>query len=189
MSKTKYPRQLAIEVAKSIQPYLEPVTQPNRLMCCGSLRRGKPEVSDLELLFVPRTETVPDGLFDTKVVDMTDRVFDKLLADGIIAKRPNVNGHFSFGPRNKLCLHVATGFPVDFFSVLDRNWFVAMVIRTGPKELNIRLCEAAAKRKLNLHAYGSGFTDREGNEIPVNSERELFERCGLPYMEPQDRRA
>jgi DNA polymerase beta thumb len=38
------------------------------------------------------------------------------------------------------------------------------------------------------HAYGNGFT--RGRETKrVTSEREVFEHLGLPYLEPQHRRA
>jgi len=184
--KQRYPRQLAIEVANELRPYLEPVTC--RLACAGSLRRGKPEVGDLELLYIPKVETVRDGLFDTRKVDLTEAVLAKLLNKGILAKRPNKNGHYAWGVHNKLALHVASGLPVDLFSTTAEKWFVSLVVRTGPAELNVLLCESAIKKGLKLHAYGEGFTDRNGNSIPVVSEEDLFEKCGLEYKLPKDRR-
>lgn len=185
-AKPRYPRAVAIAVAKELYPYLDPVTE--RLVCAGSLRRGRADVGDLELLFVPRFEIQPDGLFDTRKVDLADRAINQLVAKGILAKRPNVNGYFAWGEKNKLAVHVSSRLPVDLFATTLKQWYVALVVRTGPAELNVRLCESAIKRGLRFHAYGDGFTDRQGNVIPCHSEEDVFRIAGLPYLEPKDRR-
>lgn len=185
--KKKYPLPLALNVAKELLAYLDPVTE--RLEICGSVRRRRAEVSDLELLYIPRLEETREDFFRTSSLPATERAIQALLDRGILAKRPNVNGYFAWGPQNKLAVHATSGLPVDLFLTKPENWFVSLVIRTGPKELNLRLIEGAARRGLKLHAYGSGFTDRFGNTVHVTSEEDLFEKCGVPYLDPCDRKA
>jgi hypothetical protein len=45
-------------------------------------------------------------------VNLTDNFLVKLMTDGVIAKRPNVNDHFSWGVNNKLGRHIASGIPL-----------------------------------------------------------------------------
>ena len=46
------------------------------------------------------------------------------LASSFLAKRPNVNGVFAWGEKNKLGQHVETGIPVDFFTAARETWFI-----------------------------------------------------------------
>jgi DNA polymerase/3'-5' exonuclease PolX len=167
-----------------------------RLGCCvdkysvaGSIRRGKPLVGDIELVFVPQIVSVPDGLFDNKPVDQADQCIDALLSAGIIDKRINSVGHVSaWGPLNKLAVHVASGIPVDLFATTEENWWTTLVIRTGSRDTNLRLTTGAQRLNRTLHAYGNGVTDRKtGMNLIATSEREVFELCGVPYLEPKDR--
>lgn len=181
----KYPNPWAMNVAQELQAILAPACE--RIAIVGSLRRGKAMVGDIELLFVPRRAARPDGLFDNRIVDVCSEVCEKLLTDGVLAKRPNVNGHFTWGELNKLAVHVASGIPVDLFATTVNAWWVALVIRTGSKETNLRLTTGAQKQGASLMAYGVGVKWSNGEITPAGSEKSVFELCGVPYLEPKDR--
>lgn len=183
--KTKFQHAEALAVAKELQAMIAPACK--RIAIAGSLRRMKPEVGDIELLFVPILSERPDGLFDSKIVDVCSEVVEKMLSDGLLAKRPNVNGHFTWGERNKLAIHVPSGIPVDLFGTNEENWFVSLVIRTGSKETNLALTMGAQKKNASLRAYGCGVTWSDGTTTPATSEQHVFEMCGVPYKEPKDR--
>lgn len=185
MSKTRWPHAEALAVAEQLQAILSPACR--RIAIAGSLRRRKPDVGDVELLFVPILTERPDGLFDRRIVDVCSEVVEKLLADGVLAKRPNVNGHFTWGERNKLAIHVPSGIPVDLFGTSEANWFVSLVIRTGSKDTNLRLTNGAIRRGATLNAYGSGVTWSDGTQTPATSEEHVFEMCGVPYLPPHKR--
>lgn len=104
--KPKYPRATAIAVARELCNVLTPFT--HRLIVAGSLRRGKQSVGDCEILFIPRTDTVRDGLFDSMTVSLADAALDSLFRQGIISKRKNSLGSELWGPKNKLAVHLAT---------------------------------------------------------------------------------
>lgn len=185
MGKIKYPRTQALAIAEELQAMLSPACE--RIAIAGSLRRGKPEVGDIELLFVSKKSQRPDGLFDSVEVNVCSEVCDMLLKHGILAKRPNVNGHFAWGESNKLAIHVASGIPVDLFATSLPAWWVALVIRTGSKETNLALTNGAMKKGASLMAYGIGVRWSNGEITPAISEQHVFEMCGIPYVEPHER--
>lgn len=173
---------LANELVARLTPHVE------RIAIAGSVRRLKPFVGDVELLFVPKLADVADGLFDTVKESVTDHAIDAMLADGALAKRPSKTGQFAWGALNKLAVHSATGIGVDLFcEPCAGDWWRSLVIRTGPKEMNLRLIDSAAKRKVRVHAYGHGLTDFGGSSIPCASEEEFFAICGVAYLPPDKR--
>ncbi len=183
--KPKFPRAAALAVAKELCVALAPVTE--RLIVAGSLRRRKLEVGDVEVLFIPKMITVPDGLFDSKMVSQADLVLLDLMSLNVIGQRKNVNGSVMWGAKNKLAVHVASGIPVDLFTATAENWFNYLVCRTGSAESNMAICNAAIAKGWKWNPYGAGFTDTHGNLVPVTIEREVFELVGLKYLEPWER--
>lgn len=181
----RYPRNQALAVAAQLQAILFPACE--RIAIAGSLRRGKPDVGDIELLFIPKLSKRPDGLFDERIVDVCFEVCEKLLRDGVLAKRPNVNGHFAWGEKNKLAIHLPSGIGVDFFATSMDRWFMSLVIRTGPKDFNLRLIESASRKGLRVHAYGVFEKMTTGEKIIPNSEQEVLELSGMPWIEPRNR--
>lgn len=190
--KPRYPHAEAMAVAQQILAILAPACA--RHIVAGSLRRRKPTVGDIEILYIPRTETFPDptDLWATMQVDHADEAIAQLERDGILERRKNVNGSEMFGPKNKLMRHVVSGIPVDLFSADTRNWHNYLVCRTGPAQSNTRIATAAQAKGWKWNPYGAGFSrggplagDHE--EVPMNSEREVFAFVGLPYAEPEAR--
>jgi len=187
--KPKIPRADALAVAKELCDLLKPAT--DKLIVAGSLRRRKPEVGDVEICYLGRIEPRPDPLDLLGQViptNLADELLGKLLAAGVLAKRPNVNGHFAWGEQNKLALHVASGIPVDFFQTRPAGWWSLVACRTGSAEHNTKVCNAAIARGLRWNPY-AGFEDRTSGQmihIP-RSEPDVFARVGLPYLEPWQR--
>lgn len=183
-AKVKYPRDDALKVAREL---CDIQRLCDRLICAGSLRRRKLAVGDVEILYIPKFATVPDGLFDKKVVNLVDVALEEMLKAGILAKRKNVNGSVMWGDKNKLAVHVASGIPVDFFAATEENWFNYLVCRTGGAENNMAIASAAQSKGWKWNPYGAGFTDDRGQLVPVKSERDVFDLVGLPYREPWER--
>lgn len=179
----------AMEVAQKFVEFLEP--HCTRIVIAGSLRRKKQLVSDIEILFVTKQGVTmePGDLFGPRQVAAwrADLALEALLNTGVIEKRLNKNEHPTWGEKNKLAVHVASGIPVDFFATTEDCFFNALVVRTGPAALNREIATRAIERGWEWHAYGNGFT-RARETKRVKCERDVFEHVGLPYKEPWDRR-
>ena len=154
----------------------------------GSVRRLKPFPNDIELLCIPKFRGVVDLLNqESSVVDLLDQELKGLIGTHFLDYRHNKNGSIIYGPKNKLLRHVESGLGIDIFSTSEECWPVSMVVRTGGKATNQRISMAALNMGYQFHAYGSGFSTPDG-DIVCQSEREVFEAVGLPYLEPWERR-
>lgn len=181
----RFPRDQAVAVATQLQAMISPACE--RIAIVGSLRRSKDTVGDIELLFIPRMTTRPDGLFDRETVSVAGEVIDRLVKDRLLDKRTNAKGQFTWGDQNKLAIHVPSGIPVDLFATTPEKWWVSLVIRTGSKETNLRLTNGAIRHGGQLNAYGSGVTWKDGSHTAATSEQHVFELCHILYLEPHQR--
>lgn len=179
----------AWRLAEKLRMTLMPFTE--RIAIVGSVRRECSYVKDIELLFIPKYTIKAADLFNDKSAEMhdcADAIINTLVAQGVLAKRLNSLGHETWGKENKHARHVESGIAVDFFATTADNWWNALVIRTGGVKTVLALTTGANKNGLTLHAYGDGFTNlKTGERIQTHSEREVFERAGVAYLEPTQR--
>lgn len=185
--KTRYPRAAALEVARELCAVLIPACVPGRVIVAGSLRRRKEEVGDVEILFVPLHGmcNLPGELLP-RHGNIAEAVIAVMEEGGILRRRLSKTGTESYGPKNKLMVHVASDIPVDLFTATEDNWFNYLVCRTGSAESNTRIAVAAQARGAKWNPYGPGFTDH-GRVHAMSSERAVFEFVGLEYLEPWQR--
>src|SRR4051812_48025561 len=94
--KVKFPRELAIAVARELCHVLIPAALPKRLIIGGSLRRMRPEVGDVEVIYQARMSQEPDpeALFgdEVRTVNLMERAIAALVAQGILAQRLSKTG-------------------------------------------------------------------------------------------------
>ena len=75
------------------------------------------------------------------------------------------------------------GLQVDL-RVIDREaWGAAMIYFTGSKAHNVRIREMAVRKGLKLNEYGL-FRAKTGKLLAAETEEAVYERLGLPYIEP-----
>jgi DNA polymerase/3'-5' exonuclease PolX len=173
---------LAVRLLEQLSPCCE------RIVIAGSIRRRKPDVGDIELLYIPKTAEVPDGLFDQRTISLAEASIDQLVKTGVLELRPSKTGIYSWGQKNKLAVHVESGIPVDLFATTVPNWWNSLVCRTGGKDSNLLITRTALSRGWSFESYGSGFRRfNNSDHHETTSERDVFEFLGLPYKEPEDR--
>lgn len=188
--KHKFPRADAVAVAERLLEHLRPHCE--RIEVWGSILRGRAEVGDIEIGYIPRFVPAQVDLFAMGEANAADAALDQLLEAGVIRKRLNVKGQVMWGEKNKLALHLASGIPVDFFATSAECWVNYRVCRTGPAASNARIAMAAQERGWKWNPYGFGFSragEQTGQQITyhVTSERDVFEFVGLPYLPPEAR--
>jgi hypothetical protein len=122
-----------------------------RIEIAGSIRRGKQDPKDIELVAIAKAETEKRrNLFDEVVrMDLVDRLQDRLsqLLEPAAGWAWDLDEELPRnGPRYKRLRHKALGVCCDLFLVTERGWGGAMAIRTGPADFSQALVTLARRQ-------------------------------------------
>lgn len=178
----------AEDIALDLVARLEPACE--RIEIAGSIRRGKAWVTDIEIVAIPKMETVARDLFGNPVRrrDLLSDTCGMLRDAGVLADRLDVQGRPAWDAKYKRMLY--RGVAVDLFAATPDNWGLILLLRTGPAEFNRRL--------VSSKSFGGylpfGFMVNDGSlwigseRVPTPEERDVFNLINLPWMEPEERR-
>jgi DNA polymerase (family 10) len=147
-----------------------------RVEIAGSIRRQRPFVHDIDLVVIPKYETI-----ETDLLGGTEQVsqLDQLLQD-----QDAVANHGG----DKIKTGVIDGIPFDIYIASPSTWATLLLIRTGSKEHNIMLTTRARELGMKLCANGTGLVNRyTGDIIAWESEGSIFRALGMAYVEPEKR--
>jgi DNA polymerase/3'-5' exonuclease PolX len=182
-------RDVAHHFATEVVDLLRPACE--RIEIAGSLRRGKADVKDIELLAVPVLESRTVDLFGTQEYTAPlDALCDRLVSVGILEYRLDKLGRRAWGARFKRALY--QGVALDLFVCRPpAQWGVLLAIRTGPAEFSHRLVTQQRFGGLlpNYWSVKDGaLHDADGALVETHEERDLFAAIGVEYVEPGARR-
>lgn len=163
--------------AKLIE-WLTPLCE--RVEIAGSVRRGRVVVSDLDLVIIPKRPVVKNllGEADGSVNDTAVEILARANRDGwrvLSCGEEIISIETAKPPRVQ----------VDFFFATPASWASVLLCRTGSKEHNVWLCSAAIKRGLHWKPNVGLMLGTE--VLRAESEREIYERLGLSFIEPAAR--
>jgi len=159
MARGKMTLERAQKVADAVVKRLSPYCQ--RIEIAGSIRRRKPWVNDVDLVLVPK--------------DLWN-LHSELMKLGQL----KMSG--------KKIMRVMVGSTqVDLYIAEPETWATLLLIRTGSKENNIRLCSRAKDMGWHLAASGDGLFNEKGERIAGDSEISIYNALGLPYQRPEER--
>ena len=160
MARGKMTLERAQKVADAVVKRLSPYCQ--RIEIAGSIRRRKPWVNDVDLVLVPK--------------DLWN-LHSELMKLGQL----KMSG--------KKIMRVMVGSTqVDLYIAEPETWATLLLIRTGSKENNIRLCSRAKDMGWHLAASGDGLFNAKGERIAGDSEISIYNALGLPFQRPEERR-
>jgi DNA polymerase (family 10) len=129
----------------------------------GSIRRKKEFVHDLDIVVIPSNE----GQFIYALQSL---------------------GKIKMGGQKLIRCELPSGFVLDIYIATPETWATLLLIRTGSKESNIRLCSLAKQKGMKLHADGSGlFKISTCERIAGDTEQSIFAALGLKYLRPEER--
>jgi len=155
---------MELEKAKAIANEVVTKLAPycTKIEAAGSIRRRKPLPADIDIVLIP-----------TDLWNLTREIkaLGPAMVSGDKLKRINYNG-----------------VQVDLYFATPETWATLLLIRTGSKENNIRLCTLAKKRGWHLAANGDGLFNEHGQRVAGDSEKSIYEALGVPYQEPWQRR-
>jgi DNA polymerase/3'-5' exonuclease PolX len=157
-----------------------------RVEIAGSVRRGKYEVKDIELLAVPKVKIFPDiwGKPGTQINLLEARINTLFMERAYLAATKR-------GPRYKQ-LVLLEGIHLDLFIVQPpAEWGVQKLIRTGPADFS-QFCVTQKNKGGALPSYlhvKDGAIWHRSKKIETPEEEDVFRILGMEYIEPKDRRA
>ena len=151
----------AMDLAEEILDELRDVRQVRRCDYAGSLRRMAETVGDIDLL-VASEEPLP-------VMEA-------------FTSMPYVQRVVARG-ETKSAVLTTKGLQVDLRVVEPSVWGAALQYFTGSKAHNVHTREIAVRKGLKLSEYGL-FRAKTGKLIVAETEEEVYERLGLPWIPP-----
>jgi DNA polymerase (family 10) len=152
---------VAMDLAESFLERLGSRADVDRAEYAGSLRRMAETVGDLDLLVASADAA---GVMDAFTGAGT---VERVLAKG----------------ETKSSVISRTGLQVDLRVVPLEAWGAAMIYFTGSKAHNIRIREMAVRKGLKLNEYGL-FNAKSGRLIVAETEEEVYDKLGLPWIPP-----
>jgi len=175
-------RQIGMEVVEALAPACD------RIMIAGSVRRGKPQPKDIEIVYISRTVKEQVNLFEWSDVPATEAMIQEMVDRRYWLFDDVVRRH---GPLYKRMMHCATGQIVELFRANADNWGYILALRTGPGDFNkIWVSKPWPGGSLPVDiVLKDGFVWHNGRPVPMPTEEEFFERIGLPCWPPGERSA
>ena len=175
---------VGMEVIEMLAPRCE------RVMVAGSVRRGKAQPKDIELVLIPAMVERRVDLFTTEQVYSLDEVVLPELVEGRLVLDTEVKRN---GPRYKRLIHVRTGAVVEVFAARPETWGYILALRTGPAEFMHKLVTAQSQR--GAMPFGrcvkSGqmwrFSEGRMQELATPTEADFFREVGLPCWPASER--
>ena len=157
---------LALTIANKLVDQLRP--HCTRIEIAGSVRRKKPEVKDIEIVCIPKPYS-------------TDPLFPSGIAP-IVNQWQNVKGELPCKYTQRV---LPEGIKLDLFMVEPGNWGLQLAIRTGSADYSHKVLAStwAAKGYKSI----GGYLYKGSKVYEVREERDLFERLGIEYTEPENR--
>lgn len=167
-----------------------------RWTIAGSVRRGKSEVGDVEHVVIPtqRDRIIPGSMFgEMESVNALLVRMDELLDAGVLVKHTyDVNRADGTTGERQMWGDKYRG--IDFrghmhevFCATPAGWGAILAIRTGPADFSKRLVTSLHPRGLQCEG-GRVKYKRDGKVYATPTEESFFVACGVPWLEPKERR-
>ncbi len=152
---------IALPIAEEIINYLKKLKEVETVQYAGSLRRMKETIGDIDIL-----------LISDNPAHVMEKFTNMQLVKQVIAKG-----------KTKSTVLLKNNLQVDL-RVLTKNRFGAgMQYFTGNKDHNIELRKIAIEEGYKLSEYG--LFNKKGRIVAGKTEKEVYNKLGLKYIEPE----
>lgn len=193
----RYPRKEAMEVAHNVVGALRECCE--RIEIAGSLRREKPDCGDVDICVIPKlgeptldsAREIAEAINAVMALMWGPVPFEKVepwieYRKGKFKPRTG----FSFGmpimPERREAENGEGGkIQVDVLISARPDFESQLLFQTGSAEFNVRQRGIAKSLGLKLSNYG--LIDPAANIVVARTEREIFARLGMEYLEPEKR--
>jgi DNA polymerase (family 10) len=152
----------ALPVARAYVEHLKGQIHLDHIDVCGSLRRGKETIGDIDILV---------GCDDSQAVTEAFVRYERV--DDVV-----VSG------ATKTSVRLVGGFQVDLRIVGLSSYGAALQYFTGSKEHNVLIRKVGIEKGLKVNEYGV-FERDSGHRLAGETEDEVYEALGLPWIPPE----
>lgn len=147
-------------IAGEIKYLLEPFCE--RIQIAGSIRRGSPNVKDIEIVAIPKPfET---GLFENGLA-------------AIVNKWPKEVGELPCKYTRRI---LPEGIKLDLFFATEKNWGYILLLRTGPQEFS-KLFIGSLLPKFGFQGKDGNLLS-DGRVMNCPDETYLFSLVGMKFI-------
>lgn len=168
--KRRFKLAVAAQYAEPLAEYLREAKQADEVVICGSFRRMKETVGDIDILV---TSSAPETVM---------RRFEKY---------PEVKEMLASGPTRASAL-LASGLQVDVRVVPKASFGAALHYFTGSKAHNIAVRRLGQAKGLKINEYGVFKGGKRASEAPESGQRvagateaSVFKAVGLAFIPPE----
>ncbi len=126
---------------------------------CGSIRRNKPDIKDIDIVAIPK----PEATYSFGEPELNATI-SRLDPEGRNAS-PDVK-RFLLGPKIKRFLY--KGIIIDIYLATEETFSTLCLIRTGSTEHNISLTTLARSNGMKLFADGTGLCRVDADDKIIN---------------------
>ena len=182
-------QRVAAEIIAALRP------ECIQIQAAGSIRRLKPDVKDVEIVYISKTTSQQMDLFGSHFQTFfhVDKTLITLINNDTLAKD---TAFPRWGAKYKRLVHGASGIVIELFRAEPDNWGYILALRTGPDDFNRVLVTKRAKGGAlppdimlrDGHVWHVGRCNQP-TKIPTQSERSFFVLLDLPFIPPQERTA
>ncbi len=152
----------AEEIITPLLDHLDKMEEVKKVKAAGSYRRRKETVGDMDILVTCKQGT-RDKVMD-KFVNYED--VDRVVSQG----------------KTRSTVILKNELQVDLRAVAQVSYGAALYYFTGSKSHNIKVRKRAVKKNLKINEYGVFKKDKR---IAGKTEKEVFKKVGLPFIQPE----
>ncbi len=164
----RVPAAQARATAESLVTLLRP--HCTSIEVAGSLRRGKADVGDVEIVVIPAPSLLNH--------------LDKMVADGTAQKAVYTDGRTRWGVNYRGLLY--QGIKCEVFMADQYNIGAQLWLRTGPGDANTYIMKYCSWKRAPYRA-SDGYWWYGDNKLCIQTEAALFALLGMKYLEPAQR--
>lgn len=142
-----------------------------RFEVCGSIRRGRPQVHDIDLVVIPKDED--RGWYDITKWAESVVVPGERMSRGM--KIVSFTGRFQVGSRK-------VDAQVDINRATEESWGMLVLAKTGSAQHNVWMAKEA--QRLGMKFCPTRGLVRDGHCVAGRDEEAVFKALGLPWIGP-----
>ena len=150
-------------IVSQMEKDLISVSGVKKVLACGSFRRGKETIGDIDILA---------------------QASDSRAVMEYFVSMPSVKKIIVRGEMKSM-VRLDIGIDADLRVVPEKSYGAALQYFTGSKDHNIELRKIAIKKKWKLNEYG--LFDKNNKQIAGRTEEEIYKKLGLDWMPPEMR--